>query len=462
MASVVELEAMIAKLAERVDALERENKILREENAILKRGRFGRSSERLSPDQLNLFAETKAEAQPEPPEIEVPAHNRRKKGHGRAPFADHLPRNVIECDLQEEERSCPCCGKVMLPIGEDVTERGHVIPAAVVVNRYVQKKYACPDGHGVKTAEAPPGVIAGAKFEASTYAWLATTKYADHVPLNRLEGILKRQGVHLPKQTMWDMLARLDELVAQPVLRQMHDELLEEQVLHADETPVSMRLEDGKGSRKGFAFGWRNLRESDESKVLIKFETSRSRDGPTGFLRNWKGTVIVDGYSGYDEVVGNNGIVRAGCWSHARRKLKEALDAGTKDAALVLAPVQRLFWLERAIDRRARRVGLEREAHRELRKQVREKRSKRVIEDIYTVAGNLALKRSTLPKSKLGKALRYLDRQRDPLRVFLKDSRIPIHNNDSERDLRHLAVGRNYVESSVMRSRHGGDRARVA
>jgi len=51
--------------------------------------------------------------------------------------------------------------------------------------------------------------------------------------------------------------------------------------------------------------------------------------------------------------------------------------------------------------------------------------------------------RSTLPKSKLGKALGYLHSQRAPLSVFLEDPRIPIHNNDSERDLRHLAIGRN-------------------
>jgi transposase len=165
--------------------------------------------------------------------------------------------------------------------------------------------------------------------------------------------------------------------------------------------------------------------------------------------------MIIDGYSGYDQVIGKNGIVRAGCWSHARRKLKDALDAGTKDAALVLAPVQRLFWLERAINRRAQRDELDRDTLRNLRSRVRGHRSRRVIADIYAAAGDLALKRSTVPKGKLGKALGYLDRQRDPLTVFLDDARIPIHNNDSERDLRHLAVGRkNWL---VFASERGGD-----
>ena len=369
---MVEMQARIESLAEKVESLVRENKILREENAILKQGRFGRSTERLTPDQLNLFADGTLNASEEQSsEIEVPAHKRLKKGHGRSPFAEHLPRNLIDCDVPEDERICPCCGKPMQLIGEDASERGHIVPARLEVNRYLRKKYACPDGHGIKTAAAPPGVIEGAKYEASVYAWLATTKYGDHVPLNRLEGILKRDGVHLPKQSMWDMLVRLDEIVAQPVLAQMHAELLAESVLHADETPVTLRLEGGKGTRQSFAFAWRNLREAEESKVLVKFEISRGRDGPTRFLGKWGGTLIVDGYAGYDEAVERNGIVRAGCWSHARRKLKEALDTGTKDAARVLAPVQRLFWLERAIKRRAERDKLDHAALVALRARVR-------------------------------------------------------------------------------------------
>ena len=128
---------------------------------------------------------------------------------------------------------------------------------------------------------------------------------------------------------------------------------------------------------------------------------------------------------------------------------------GARDAARVLVPVQRLFWIERAINRRAKRDKLNRKQVRALRARVRKARSKRTLDEIYAAAGDLALKSSTLPKSKLGKALGYLDRQRDPLSVFLADSCIPIHNNDSERDLRHLAIGRN--NWLVFASERGGD-----
>ena len=443
------------ELSERTEALERENKILREENEILKRGRFGRSSERIDPGQLALFLTDEKRDAGEPEKVEVPAHKRNKKGHGRGPFAGHLPRNVIQCDVPEHERICPDCGKALRAIGEDVCERGHLIPARVVVNRYERKKYACPEGHAVVTAPAPEGVIEGAKYEASVFAYLVTAKYCDHTPLNRLEGILKRQGLHLPKQTMWGMIARVDELVAQPVLTQMGKELLEEPVLQADETPVTLRVEDGKGSRTAYAWCWRSLGEQDDAKVLIEFRTSRGRDGPLGFLGEWSGTLIADGYSGYDEVVARNGIVRAGCWAHARRKLKDALDTGAHAAAVVLVLVQRLFLIERALKLRAERDQLKGAELLELRARVRAARSRPLVERIHKAASEIASRGSTLPKSKLGKALTYLDRQRDELAVFLSDPRLPAHNNATERDVRHLAVGRkNWL---IFASQRGGE-----
>jgi transposase len=219
----------LEKLRERLEALERENRILREEKALLKRGLFGRGTERIDPGQLALY-EAGQLVLPEPVAPTEPSPRKDKRGHGRAPFAADLPRETIELDVPEVERSCDRCGKDLRRIGEEITERGHIVPARVVVRRYVRPKYGCPDGHAVKTAALPDGVIDGGKCEASVYAHVVASKYSDHVPLNRLEGMLKRRGVHLPKQTMWDMLVRVDELVAQPVLAQMRRELLSEPV----------------------------------------------------------------------------------------------------------------------------------------------------------------------------------------------------------------------------------------
>jgi hypothetical protein len=94
-----------------------------------------------------------------------------------------------------------------------------MVPAKVIVRRYIRKKYACPRGHAVRTAELPPSVIDKGKYEALVYAHLAVAKYGDHLPLTRLEGIYKRHGFPLAKSSMWEMLRRTSEIAAEPILR---------------------------------------------------------------------------------------------------------------------------------------------------------------------------------------------------------------------------------------------------
>jgi transposase len=449
--STEELKALVVAQA-------REIKILREQLALLKRGLFGRSSERLEPGQLRLFAEGEAPTESAPEMSEVAAHTRRSKkpGHGRSAFPDHLEREVIAIDLPESERTCPDCGELMQSIGHDVCERGHIVPAKLVVKRYERAKYACAAGHTARTAPLPHSVIEKGKYEPSVYAHIATAKYADHQPLNRIEGIFKRHGVSLARQTMWDLMVRLDELVAQPVLVQMREELRAEDVLQSDETPVTLKQEGARGTKQGWAWLWRSVRGAGPEKVLLEFKESRGRAGPIDFLKDIDPVLVCDGYSGYSAAVEAGGLVRAGCWSHGRRGVREAFETESKHQVVrLLVLVKRLFRIESAVARRAERDGLEREAMLALRHDVRTRLSTRVLDDVYAEAGRLDQDRSTLPKSRLGKAVAYLFNQRRELSVFASDPRVPLHNNDAERDLRHLAVGRkNWL---VFGAKRGGE-----
>ena len=453
-----DVQRILDELQERNTALERENKILREELALFRQHMFGRRTERLDPAQLGLFstegleeAAVKAAATIE----DAPEPRRKRKGHGRAAFPEHLPREKVKCSVPEEQRSCPDCGKEMQRIGIEVTERGHFVPAHFVVRSFEREKLACPAGHAVVTAKAPEPLVRRCKYEASAYAHVTVSKYQDHLPLHRMQGIFKRQGAQLSKQTMWDMLVTVDELVAQPILEQCRKELLESEVLQSDESPVRMRLEEGKGSRETTVWVWRSLREEVPRKVLVRFEIAKSRDGPKRFLGDWSGTLVSDGTNLHDDVARSNGIVRAGCCAHCRRYFKKAFDIGTKEAALCLAPINRLFWIERGVNRRADRLELDLAARRGLRAQIRARLSATVVRKLHETANTLAQDKATLPRGQLGKGLAYLENQREPLEVFLNDPRIPLSNNDSERDLRHVVVGRaNWL---VFASQRGGE-----
>ena len=144
----------LEKQRERLDARERENRILREENALLKRGLFGRGTERIDPGQLALYEAGKLDL-PEPATREEAGPRKQKAGHGRAPFAADLPRETIELDVPQVERSCDRCGKDLRRIGEEVTQRGHIVPARVVVRRYVRRSTAAPTGTPSRRRRSP-------------------------------------------------------------------------------------------------------------------------------------------------------------------------------------------------------------------------------------------------------------------------------------------------------------------
>jgi transposase len=387
------IQETLASQQERIVALERENKILREELALWRQHMFGRRTERIEPGQLGLYSQDGLEQAADRAAATIVAARKcaaKPKGHGRSAFPAHLPRERIVCSVPQEHRACPDCGQAMQRIGTEVSERGHLVPAHFVVRSYEREKLACPAGHAVVTAKAPEPVVRRAKYEASAYAHVAVTKYQDHCPLNRMQGIFKRQGAELSKQTMWDMLVSVDELVAQPVLEQMREELLASEVLQSDESPVRMRLEDQKGSRETTAWVWRSLREESPRKVLVRFELGKSRDGPKRMLGDWKGVLVSDGTNLHGDVARSNGIVRAGCMAHARRYFKKAFDVGTKEAALCIAPMNRLFWIERAVNRRADRLNLALPARRELRGRMRARRSAVVMRKLYETANTLA------------------------------------------------------------------------
>lgn len=426
---------------------------LTEQIAYLRRQIFGRRRETIDPNQLALFESMERELL----ELTQPAKSKKKpkKGHGRALFPADLPRETIKVDLPEADRICPDCGEALKHIGIDATERGHIIPARMCVKRYERHKYACSKGHAVKVAPLPDGVVDRGKYEASVYAFVATSKYSDHLPLNRIQQIFKRYGTHLPRQTMWDLLVRLDELVAQPVLRQMRSELLEEGTLQADETPIRVQREGEKGTKQGWLWSWRNVRGSPVEKVVADFRMDRSADGPTEFLGDWSGILLTDGFDGVNPVAVKNDITRAGCFAHARRKFRDALESGDNRAASALHVIQELFRIEGEVTAKANDGALDLAATAELRIEARTQHSRSVLERLFDECFALDADASVTRGSRLQKAVTYLINQRAALLAHLKYGEIPIHNNDTERDLRHVAVGRkNWM---IFGSQRGGE-----
>src|SRR5689334_16838472 len=180
----------------------------------LQRGRFGRRSEKLDPDQLQLgledleqaaaAAEAAQEAATKSSDAPRPPRSRRRN-LGALPA--HLPRVEVLVDV--EDKACPCCGGAMHAVGEDTSEMLDIVPAQLRVKVIRRPRYACRAcEEAVVQAPAPERPISGGMATEALLAHVLVAKYGDFLPLYRQAGIFARQGIDLDRSTLCDWVGR--------------------------------------------------------------------------------------------------------------------------------------------------------------------------------------------------------------------------------------------------------------
>jgi transposase len=423
--------ALIAALQEQLTTSQREVAALRHELDILCQRLFGKKSERVDPRQLKLALEQLHNERgviTEPVEMDsgetpVRGHPRRRPT-GRRPLPVHLPRRRVELDVGDREKQC-VCGHTKTRIGEDVAEKLEYEPASFVVIETVRPKYACPHCHeGVVQAPAPPQGVEKALAGEGLLAHVVVSKYVDHLPLHRLEGIVAREQIDLSRSTLCGWVAAVATALA-PIGQQLRHEIVASDYLQTDDTSITV-LDDRGGSFKGRL--WTYL-DPVTNQVVFDATMTHAREGPADFLADFRGKLQADAYSGYDALYADARVVEIGCWAHGRRRFIEAF-LGDTNAALMIALIQQLYEIEREA------TTLEPSARRALRQD----RSVPVLAKINTERQALAA--TVLPKSPLGEAVRYLTNQWGALQRFVEDGRLAIDNNRAENQLHTVAVGR--------------------
>ena len=459
-------EIEVAELRERTLVLERELKAALRENAILRerlqkylRRLFGPKAEKIDPRQLQIafddLVEIAAAEQHEEPlpqareaaddEEGTHAPARKKKGaHGRKPLPKDLPRMRVEHHPAQEQRTCPHCQAAKVPIGEEVTEELDWQPASMSVTEHVRIKYACKAcQEGVVIGELPARPIEKGRPGTGLLAHVIVSKYADHLPLHRLEGIFARHGVEISRSTMCDWVGECAQLV-QPIYAEIKRSVLTSAVIHADDTPILCQ-ENAYGGGKRKTFLWVYVGEQGET--VYDFTLSRAQEEPKAFLGEWKGYLQSDAYGGYNALYTSGNVMAVGCWAHVRRKYFDALTSDTERASRMLALIQLLYKVE------AKAGGLDPPAIQKLRQE----ESRPILERIQAQVEQDA--RVALPQSALGEAVTYATNQWSSLTRYVEDGRLHIDNNAAERALRCVAVGRkNWLFAG---SPAGGKRAAV-
>lgn len=360
----------------------------------------------------------------------------RRREEAAAKRREHaLAKNAI---LETEEvthdvpegTSCPKCnGTKFRHLDYETSPIYEYKPGRFVRRLHKRQKKACSCGEFIVTAPMPPKLVARGQYGFGFVAFLVVAKCVDSIPIARIEKRFARLGIPMARSTMNDLVHNAAELV-RPLVARLQARIAKLEVVLADET--SMRLQDR--AKRGFVWVFHGHDDASGGQlVLYVFAVDRSGSTPAKILGGTEGTLVVDGYTGYNVVTDPDGRKRAGCWSHLRRRLFEARATAPAEADHALELIRALFRVERdATEQKIVRTP----AHLALRTA----KSKPIVDEFFTWAETT--RASTLPKSPLGEALRYAMNQRERLELFLTDARVPLHNNGSEGRLRVVALGR--------------------
>ena len=425
----------------RADELYVENLYLQMELARYKKLAYGPRADRLSVNQLAQmlleFAETLEQkpihledlrqAEPEPELRRV----KRRKGRRALANFENLPVQTHVYELSAEERPCPSCGVERQEIGSEKSWQIEYIPGHFERLEHVRKKYACAScevrGENPQIAVAAKADNAIEKGFAGPglLAFIVTSKFADYLPLYRLEDIFERQGFEISRATQSVWCGDVADVV-EPLYQRMAERVRKSHVVATDDTVLPM-LSPGQTQS---ARMWVYVGDEANAYNVFDFTLNRSREGPKEFLKDYTEVLLADAYGGYNGVVAGNAITRAGCWSHARRKFVDAEKSAAEIAREAVALMDALF----TVERQAKDVSL---AERLV---LRQKQSVPLLAELHRKL--LIWKEQLLPKHPMADAVNYTLSQWDALTVFTTDGAVPLDNNVSEREMKRIVLNR--------------------
>jgi len=478
-AAIAERERIIAEKEEQLNERERViavrdaelyAKTLQIENlkaqlAILRRSRYGRSSEKLDQEieQLELLlgeleegvAEGRTRAEQIAKSPTAPRRDKRKghTPHGRKPLPEHLPREEI---VHPPASSCTCCGGTVLrKVGTHRTEVLEYVPSSFKVTVHLRDAVSCRVCETIMQAPLPSFPIERGRPGPGLLAHVVVGKYADGLPLNRQTEIYEREGVDLDRSTMADWVGTTAALL-RPLVEAIGQHVRAGQVLHADDTPMKV-LAPGHGKTKTGRL-WVAVRDerpwagSAPPAAFYRYSRDRKGENAEALLTGCRGFLHADGYGGFQSLYVSDPktnvprLTEVACWSHARRKVYEFYESTKSPLAReVLERIAPLFEIEARINGQVP----------ERRLAVRQAEAVPLLAELKSFMDKVLSQISGA--GTLAKAIRYATSRWSALTRYTTDGRLEMTNNAAERAIRPLAMTRkNFV---FLGSDAGGDRA---
>lgn len=426
------LSQVVDSLNREVNTLSQEVGYLKSQVEMYKRMQFGQKRERFEgdPSQTALPFDVDAmvaAAQQAEVEQKIISIRKKQSAHkGRVALPAHLPVEEIELHPDGDLTGMVC-------IGKEITEELECEPARFFIKRYIRYKYANRNGEGISIAELPERVIDKGIPGSGLLSSILVDKYMDHLPLYRQKQRFAREGIPIASSTLegWTRQA-LEKL--EPLYEQLVSDIMSKGYLMVDETPIKV-LESAK---KGACHrGWYWVYHSPlDGVTLFDYQPTRGADATRHMLDNFCGYLQSDGYAVYEKIGARKQVTHLACWAHARREFERALENDKARACIALSWIQKLY----AVEAKAKEQQLDPDALKKLR-----------LEEALPALNELGKwifqeVKSALPKSQIGKAMRYSMSRWDNLSAYLYDGNLQIDNNKVENAIRPVSLGRkNYL-----------------
>lgn len=352
----------------------------------------------------------------------------RAKPSGRKPLPDDLERVPSYNAVPRELRRCPQCGLEMRKMGHTSCEYLEIVPAKVVVIHRVDEAVKCSIDGTIVAAPPPPRIVEKGVLGNRIIVEATCDKFLEHQPIERLSLRYARSGAPITAQTLGrSVCAHLDLL--KPLAEAIHDKTRGPGLLGTDATGIPvLDPECPQGIRTAGMWAWTNA-------LWVSFFYSVSTDSAAVRRFLGEGNLARDVQADGTNIltfIERAGGTRPGCWSHARRGLVQCARGGDRVALAGVKLISQLFEVER--------VSKDAGDNAEQRKTRRQEHSAPALERIAVWLREQQL--LAPPKTALGRALGYIQRQWRRLTLFLEDGNIPLTNNRRERELRKLVLGR--------------------
>ncbi len=435
-----EAQEYISQLEAQNKNWEKKYQLLEEKLALALHRQFGRRAENI-PDQIELFDSDESDTPEEDSSEKQEIASYKRKKTGRKPLDENLPRKEKIIDIPEYEKTC-ACGTELKKIGEEISEKLHVIPPRIWVERIIRLKYACGNCEGtadedvpaVKIAPPEPSIIPKGIVTPGLLAFLMVNKYVDHLPFYRQEKRFERMGARISRQNMsnWQKKA-FDALL--PLFELLKTHIKSGPVLQMDETTVQVLNEPGRDNKQKSYMWLARGGPPGQQAVYYENHLTRASEHAKNFLTGFKGYLQTDGYQGYKTAVeGNPDIHLVGCFAHARRKFFEADKASKKSKSALegIKHIKKLYALEN--DLRSKKLSPE-----DFLEQ-RKSKAEPILEKFKQWLDKRA--ENVLPESALGKAVHYALNQWNYLIRYLESPYLTPDNNASENAIRPFVLGR--------------------